>query len=244
MKINQDYMKQLLHACQATEEPTFDIEDLRAAGLNYNDPQFAFHMSYLNDRGFIERDDGDPGFGLIRGADDSPQWSVLSLRLTASGHQFIDDSSQQEACSPTNNEPTRQRTHETALPLISETRLHELRTISVSRLDLRKLIRLCEEINIAYCEECYYATAMLTRAMLDHVPPVFGCSSFSEVTNNYSGGGKSFKETMHHLENAARKIADAHLHMRMRESEALPTAQQVNCGQQLDVLLAEIVRIV
>jgi hypothetical protein len=48
---------------------------------------------------------------------------------------------------------------------------------------------------------------------------------------------------MQHLENAARKVADAHLHMPIRKSETLPTAQQVNCGQQLDVLLSEIVRI-
>jgi hypothetical protein len=31
--------------------------------------------------------------------------------------------------------------------------------------------------------------------------------------------------------------------MPIRKSEALPTAQQVNCSQQLDVLLSEIVRI-
>lgn len=47
---------------------------------------------------------------------------------------------------------------------------------------------------------------MLTRGLLDHVPPLFGRSSFAEVANNYSGGGRSFKETMHHLENSARKV--------------------------------------
>ncbi len=84
---------------------------------------------------------------------------------------------------------------------------------------------------------------MLTRGVLDHVPAVFGLRTFSEVANNYAGGGKSFKDAMHHLENASRKVADAHLHMPIRKSETLPTAQQVNCGQQLDVLLSEIVRI-
>ena len=52
---------------------------------------------------------------------------------------------------------------------------------------------------------------MLTRGLLDHVPPIFGKAKFNEVANNYSGGGRSFKETMHHLENASRKVADAHL---------------------------------
>jgi hypothetical protein len=129
------------------------------------------------------------------------------------------------------------------MTLISESRVDELRALKSDDFDFRKLIRLCEELNTAFQEECYFATAMLTRGLLDHVPPVFGFKTFSEVANNYAGGGKSFKETMQHLENAARKVADAHLHMPIRKSETLPTAQQVNCGQQLDVLLSEIVRI-
>ena len=129
------------------------------------------------------------------------------------------------------------------LTLIADSRLAELRKLVPAQFDFKKLIRLCEEINTAYSDECYFATAMLTRGLLDHVPPLFGKNTFSEVANNYSGAEKSFKEMMHHLENAARKVADAHLHMRIRKSETLPTAQQVNCGQELDVLLAEIVRI-
>jgi hypothetical protein len=129
------------------------------------------------------------------------------------------------------------------LSLIAESRLTELRELVPSEFDLRKLNRLCEEINTTYAEGCYFATAMLTRGLLDHVPPIFGKTTFTEVANNYSGGGKSFKETMQHLENAARKVADAHLHMPIRQSETLPVAQQVNFASQLDVLLSEIVRI-
>jgi hypothetical protein len=129
------------------------------------------------------------------------------------------------------------------MTLIADSRIDELRNLGAAQFDLRKLIRLCEELNTAYTHECYFAVAMLTRGVLDHVPPLFGKNSFSEVANNYGSGGKSFKETMHHLENATRKVADAHLHMPIRKSETLPAAQQVNCAQQLDVLLAEIVRI-
>jgi len=129
------------------------------------------------------------------------------------------------------------------LTLIADSRLTEMRKLVSARFDFKKLIRLCEELNTAYSEGCYFATAMLTRGLLDHVPPLFGYNTFSEVANNYSGGGKSFKEVMQHLENAARKVADAHLHMPIRKSETLPTAQQINFGSQLDVLLAEIVRI-
>jgi hypothetical protein len=127
--------------------------------------------------------------------------------------------------------------------IVADSRLVELRSLVSTDFDFRKLIRLCEEMNTAYGQQCYYATAMLTRGLLDHVPPVFGFKAFSEVANNYAGSGKSFKDTVHHLENGSRKVADAHLHLPIRKSETLPTAQQVNCSQQLDVLLSEIIRI-
>jgi hypothetical protein len=83
---------------------------------------------------------------------------------------------------------------------------------------------------------------MLTRAVLDHVPPLFGMATFTEVVNNYSGA-HSFKETMKRLEGAARKIADGLLHGQIRRKEILPEPQQVNFAAEVDVLLAEIVRI-
>ena len=126
--------------------------------------------------------------------------------------------------------------------LIAPSRIDELRGCVPANLDFRKLIRLCEEINICAEKQCWYAVAMLIRAILDHLPPVFRLAKFEHVVANYAGG-RSFKETMEHLQETARKIADAHLHERMRPSEVLPTPQQVNCGQQLDILLAEIVRI-
>lgn len=141
------------------------------------------------------------------------------------------------------NKPPKAPAKQGYMSLVSESRLDELRALKSPDFDFSKLIRLCEELNIAFQEECYLNTAMGTRALLDHVPPVFGFKTFAEVANNYAGGGRSFKEAMQHLENASRKVADAHLHMPIRKSETLPTAQQVNCGQQLDVLLSEIIRI-
>jgi hypothetical protein len=141
------------------------------------------------------------------------------------------------------NKPPKAPAKPAYMTLVSESRLDELRALKSPDFDFRKLIRLCEELNTAFQEECYFNTAMGTRALLDHVPPVFLFKTFSEVANNYAGGGKSFKEAMQHLESASRKIADAHLHIPIRKSETLPTAQQVNCGQQLDMLLSEIVRI-
>ncbi len=124
---------------------------------------------------------------------------------------------------------------------VSATRIQELKSIKSKRVDLTKLIRLCEELNTAHANELNLATAMLLRAILDHVPPIFSKASFKEVASGYSG--KSFKDTMQHLENGARKIADSHLHLQVRKKEVLPTSLQVNFSQYLDVLLAEVIAI-
>lgn len=128
------------------------------------------------------------------------------------------------------------------LRFVSEDRIAELRSLQAPTFDLCKLVRLCEELNVTYEAGAFLATAMLTRAVLDHVPPLFKVATFAQVANNY-GGTRSFKDTMERLEKAARKIADAHLHGSIRAKETLPVAQQVNFAAEVDILLAEIVRI-
>jgi hypothetical protein len=140
------------------------------------------------------------------------------------------------------SEPASRDVFPAAFVYVDEARIAELRRLEPPDLDLRKLISLCEELNQCYRAQCYHAVAALTRAVVDHVPPIFGLRTFSEVANNY-GGTKSFKECVRRLEDAARKIADAHLHTPVRNSEVLPTRVQVNFSNELDVLLGEIIRL-
>jgi len=125
---------------------------------------------------------------------------------------------------------------------IDETRIKELKRIQNKKFDLTKLVRILEEINLCNQKGCYLATIMLVRALLDHVPPIFGCKSFSEFANNYKGQ-RSFKKSMQNLENSSRDIANQHLHCQIRVKEVLPNKTQVNFSPDIDVLLAEIVRI-
>ena len=106
----------------------------------------------------------------------------------------------------------------TARAYVDPDRIAELKTISNSSFDLTKLVRLCEELNICFAGECYLSIAMIVRAVLDHVPPIFLCARFAELANNYKGS-KSFKESMLNLENSSRKIADQHLHTQVRVSQ-------------------------
>jgi hypothetical protein len=126
--------------------------------------------------------------------------------------------------------------------LVDPARLEQVRALRPLEFDLARLVRLCEELNLSYANGAYMAVAALTRAVIDHVPPIFNCGSFGEVANNYAGS-RSFRESMQHLENSARTIGDAHLHVQIRRKEMLPTATQVNFANDLDVLLGEILRI-
>ena len=121
-------------------------------------------------------------------------------------------------------------------------RIEALSTLKPENCDLTKLGALLNEINVCHRNRCYFALAALGRTVMDHVPPLFGCKMFSEVANSYAGG-TSFKESMTHLDNSARKIADQHLHVQVRRSEVLPNLVQVDFSNDLDVLLAEIIRI-
>lgn len=122
-------------------------------------------------------------------------------------------------------------------------RIEELKAKTSINWDFSRLIVLCEELNTAWQYGSHHAVAMLTRALLDHVPPVFGQKSFAGVSANYAGS-RSFKESMEGLDKMSRKIADAHLHTQIRDRESLPNANQVDFKPSIDVLLSEIVRIV
>jgi hypothetical protein len=125
---------------------------------------------------------------------------------------------------------------------ISADRLRELSQLQSNTFDTRKLQALCNEINQNYASGNFLSVAMLLRALVDHVPPIFGVDKFSQVHSNY-GGGKSFKNSMESLGNLMRPIADSFLHAQIRRSESLPTQNQVNFGPAIDTLLAEVIRI-
>ena len=107
--------------------------------------------------------------------------------------------------------------------------------------DFSRLIQMLKELDHAFSTNNYISVILLIRAILDHTPPIFGFNTFSEVTNNYRGT-KSFKASVLHLENSSRKIADAYLHTKIRSKESLPNKIQVNFSNDIDVLLAEIIR--
>jgi hypothetical protein len=90
MKPEVDYLKKLLQAFRDAPETTTNIQELKAAGLDYNDPKFEFHLRLLVDDQCVEGDDGSRDIGFRRGVDGHPSWGVVPLRLTSSGHEFAE----------------------------------------------------------------------------------------------------------------------------------------------------------
>lgn len=125
-------------------------------------------------------------------------------------------------------------------PFISEERLNELRVLKSKQFDLSRLIKFCEELNANFQNGSLISVILLSRSLIDHVPPIFGKESFGELSGSY--GTRSFKDQMIHLDKSMRKIADSYLHTHIRKHETLPTGNQVNFSQGIDVLISEICR--
>lgn len=124
---------------------------------------------------------------------------------------------------------------------IAGARLDSLRSLRSPLFDLQRLIRLCEEINSSWQHNNLIAVGALTRILLDHVPPVFGHSTFAQVAANMPRSTKSVFEA---LEQSSRNIFDGLIHQMIRKKETLPTDQMVNFSQIIDVLLSEVIRVI
>jgi hypothetical protein len=117
--------------------------------------------------------------------------------------------------------------------------LAKLRGTTSSIFDFTKLVRFCEELNDAYGRGNYLSCVLLLRAVMNHVPPVFGCRTFAEVA---AQSGKSLKAIFERLEDNARPIADLHTHALIRGKESLPTKHQVEPYKaSFEVLIQEVI---
>ncbi len=117
--------------------------------------------------------------------------------------------------------------------------LRDLKSIKSSRLDIGKLTKLCEELNDAYARANYISSVLLIRAVLNHVPPVFGKTNFNDVVGQ---AGRSVKAILQLLNQEARPIADLHTHILMREKESLPSKNQIEPYKAaFEVLIQEVI---
>lgn len=130
---------------------------------------------------------------------------------------------------------------EARIPYVASSRIDTLRAIDCREFDCTRLLCLCEELNDCAASSNAHAVIFLTRAILDHVPPVFGFESFAQVASNYQGG-KSLRRSLERLENQSRHVADRLLHMPIRHKELAPLMEEVSFSAELECVLAELCR--
>lgn len=122
--------------------------------------------------------------------------------------------------------------------LVEPAVIEELKASAPARFDSIKIARLCEELNSSFAGSNYLACVLLLRALLNHVPPIFGQTSFSQVVAQSS---RSVKELLRPLEEIARDVADHHTHSLIRHKECLPTRSQIEPFKpNIEVLLQEV----
>ncbi len=135
------------------------------------------------------------------------------------------------------------RTDESALTaagaawIVDREIIEQLSRTQSSKFDLAYLVTLCDEINSCFAHGNRVATVLLMRAVLNHIPPLFGQATFPQVVANAS---RSLKENFEHLESGLRKVADFHTHRRIGSVECRPSAAQVEPFKpQFELLLQE-----
>ena len=117
--------------------------------------------------------------------------------------------------------------------------IEKLKVIKSDKFDLQKLIRYIEELNDSYKIGNYISSLLLIRAIINHIPPIFGKETFIQVVESSK---RSIKSILSIFEDSARPVADLFTHMTIRKKESLPSNNQVDPYKSaFEVLVNEII---
>jgi hypothetical protein len=75
---------------------------------------------------------------------------------------------------------------------VNEARIKEFENLVSKTFDLKRLITMLKELNSAFENKNYISVIALVRSVMNHIPPVFGFSTFDEVKSRY--GNASWKK--------------------------------------------------
>ena len=106
--------------------------------------------------------------------------------------------------------------------------------------DLTKLLALIDELNDSYASENTYSCLALIRAIIDHVPPIFGCKTFAEVASSYTSPTwtRTDKDHAKSLRDS-RALGDDALHRMISKNVDALSMGDVPAPARLRVLLRE-----
>ena len=123
---------------------------------------------------------------------------------------------------------------------VNKSIIADLMARSTARYDTSQLVRFCEELNSAYASGNFYSCAMLTRAIIDHVSPLFGGTDFKSIVANWPKG--AVKTQLQHLDSVAKQLGHIVLHTQIGSELTKVSHTSIDCKQALDALLRECLR--
>lgn len=139
---------------------------------------------------------------------------------------------------PSSDRPQKDEPSDHTPAFISPETIDSLRRAQSTEFDLSRLVKYCEEINTNFGLGNYSSVVFLSRAIVDHCPPIFHQSNFQSVIAHAKGG--SFKDIARRLDESLKRIANHHIHKQIGRTEVLPTAQEIDFSKELNFLLGRI----
>ncbi|WP_162467351.1 hypothetical protein [Streptomyces cavernae] len=108
---------------------------------------------------------------------------------------------------------------------------------------MHKLLALCRELNDNYTAGNPYASAALIRAVLDHIPPVFGHRAFKQVAAQHVFAMKQTDKA--HARNLAdfKDIADDVMHRPIGTTVPVIDMHDLPAPTRLRAVLGELVTV-
>lgn len=122
---------------------------------------------------------------------------------------------------------------------ISDSNIRELQRINHDKFDLTRLIRYCKEVNDNFKLGNYSSVAFICRAILDHIPPIFGEPNFESISAHTRKD--SLKKTASHLYQSLKNIAEGHLPKQISEKEVLPLLKEVDFSAEMNFIIGRII---
>jgi hypothetical protein len=168
----------------------------------------------------------------------SNKWAnTLNLLLNKMREQIIVYNKNTEVITPENSSMLQKKVRKEYY--INPQRIQALKEIETSNFNFEKLIKILHEINICFQYGQNYALIILQRAILDHIPPVFGRKTFANFINHLElSERKYFKK----LDDDLRDLADISLHKQIRKRRIeTPTIEQIDFSKKIDNLLGMII---
>lgn len=106
---------------------------------------------------------------------------------------------------------------------------------------VHKLIALCQGLNDAYKAGNSYVCAAMIRAVMDHIPPVFGQSDFKQVASQHTFTMKQTDKAHAQFLVNSKSIGDDVMHRRIGPSVPVITMDDIPTPIRLNAILREMV---